>query len=155
MADEYNFSLHQSRNAIWLRVAVLAIAIAAIASSNAAWLHWFAIDASWLRALLIMLCLGWGSQQIKRGDSADVVLLGHRLERNRLHARLRGSSELQDVFIVNSCLTRLFIYLHIRELSGRRHKLLVLPDSLLSRQRYHQLLAAIASIRHSQRPDFF
>ena len=155
MTEERNFSLQESRNIVWLRVVVLAIAVVAIASSEAAWLHWLAIDVSWLRALLIILCLGCGAYQIKRGDSAEVVLLGYVLESNRLHALMRGNSEPQDVFIVNSCLTRLFIYLHIRELSGRRHRLLILPDSLVSRRQYHQLLAAIAAIRHSQRPDFF
>ena len=155
MRDERNFALHSSRNVVCLRVAVLAIALVAIASSDAAWLHWLGLEVEALRALLIILCVGWGGYQIQRGDSTEVALLGYRLESNRLHMRLRLSSELQDVFIVNSCLTRLFIYLHIRELSGRRHKLLILPDSLVSRRQYYQLLAAIAGIRHSQRPDFF
>ena len=155
MTDERNFSLHESRNVVWLRVAVLAIAVAAIYSSDAAWLHWLGLETSLLRALLITLCLGWSAYQLQRSDSSEVLLLGYKLESNRLHARLGLSSEPADVFIVNSCLTRLFIYLHIRELSGRRHKLLILPDSLPSRQQYHQLLAAIAGIRHSQRPDFF
>ena len=155
MSDERNFLLQRSRNVVWLRVAVLALAIAAICSSDAAWLRGLGIDADLSRVLLTVLCLGWGAYQLRRGDSAEIALLGHKLQSNRLHACLSSNSEPQDVFIVNSCLTRLFIYLHIRELSGRRHQLLILPDNLPSRQQYHQLLAAIASIRHAQRPDFF
>ena len=155
MSDERNFSLSRSRNVVWLRVAVLALAIAAIYSSDAAWLHGLGLDADLSRVLLTALCLGWGAYQLRRGDSTEIALLGCKPQSNRLHACLSSNSEPQDVFIVNSCLTRLFIYLHIRELSGRRHRLLILPDNLCSRQQYHQLLAAIASIRHAQRPDFF
>ena len=143
----------RNKSAGWLWALLLAASVLALYSSSAAWLDW-GVDLLLVKSVLIfaVIALGYGQYRLR---SQAIDRLRYDPENQRLQIRYRGQDDYQDVYLRDSCLNSIFIYLHLQQLNGHKHQLLLTPNSLSSRQNFHQLLAVIEQLRKQQKDDFF